>query len=127
MARRVTARQPRLKWHQGDFDVRDLLKPDVKVKPSFETDHGALFGGDCMRMLHAIRDEVVDTVFADPPFNLGKKYGEKTDDSLPDPKYLAWCKEWMDECVRVLKPGGAFFLYNLPRWNILLGAHLFEK
>jgi DNA modification methylase len=29
---------------------------------------------------------------------------------------------WTAECVRVLKPGGSFFLYNLPKWNVLLGA-----
>jgi site-specific DNA-methyltransferase (adenine-specific) len=37
---------------------------------------------------------------------------------------LSWCKKWIGECVRTLKPGGSFFLYNLPRWNVLLGAHL---
>ncbi len=28
--------------------------------------------------------------------------------------------------MRVLKPGGALFVYNLPKWNILLGAYLAE-
>jgi site-specific DNA-methyltransferase (adenine-specific) len=27
----------------------------------------------------------------------------------------------------VLKPGGAIFLYNLPRWNLILGAFLIEE
>ncbi len=26
--------------------------------------------------------------------------------------------------MRILKPGGAFFLYNIPRWNVELGHHL---
>lgn len=65
-------------------------------------------------------------VFADPPFNLGKKYGKSTDDLRREEDYLSWCRAWLAECVRVLKPGGAFFLYNLPKWNILLGHHLFE-
>jgi len=63
-------------------------------------------------------------VFADPPFNLGKEYGERTQDNKSDEEYLAWCEAWISECIRVLKPGGAFFLYNLPRWNVLLGAYL---
>jgi site-specific DNA-methyltransferase (adenine-specific) len=104
------------------FDPRPLLSNPVA--PFHVTALGALFDGDCMRLLPAIRDEVVDTVFADPPFNLGKTYGARTNDDVPDPEYLAWCKRWIGECVRVLKPGGAFFLYNLPRWNVLLGAHL---
>jgi site-specific DNA-methyltransferase (adenine-specific) len=77
-----------------------------------------------MAVLPAIKDGVVDTVFADPPFNLGKEYGKSCDDLKPDEEYLEWCKRWVGECVRTIKPGGAFFLYNLPKWNILLGAHL---
>jgi site-specific DNA-methyltransferase (adenine-specific) len=77
-----------------------------------------------MAVLPHIRDAVVDTVFADPPFNLGKEYGENCNDLLPDGHYLSWCMRWIAECVRTLKPGGAFFLYNLPKWNVLLGAYL---
>lgn len=69
-----------------------------------------------------IRDDVVDTVFADPPFNLGKEYGEQSNDLRPD--YLQWCYRWLAECVRILKPGGSFFVYNLPKWNIPIGAFL---
>jgi site-specific DNA-methyltransferase (adenine-specific) len=43
-----------------------------------------------------------------------------------DDYYLNWCKGWIKECVRTVKPGGAFFLYNLPKWNILLGSYLTE-
>ena len=79
-----------------------------------------------MKVLPALRADVIDTVFADPPFNLGKKYGKGFDDRIPELEYVAWCKEWVTECARALKPGGSFFLYNLPKWNVLLGAHLSE-
>ena len=68
----------------------------------------------------------MDTVFADPPFNLGKRYGHKTKDNLPDRQYVAWCAKWLDQCARVLKPGGAIFVYNLPKWNIQIGAYLMQ-
>ena len=63
-------------------------------------------------------------VFADPPFDLGKEYGKHVNDSLGESEYLEWCRVWIDSCIRVLKPGGSFFIYNLPRWNIELGHHL---
>lgn len=91
---------------------------------SFRTNRGALVTGDCLEILPSIRDGSVDCVFADPPFNLGKMYGEKVDDSRSDAEYLNWCYRWADELVRVLAPGGSLFLYNLPRWNTHLAAHI---
>jgi site-specific DNA-methyltransferase (adenine-specific) len=63
-------------------------------------------------------------IFADPPFNLGKHYGSKSDDELESDRYLNWCFEWLTECCRILKPGGSLFIYNLPKWNIPIGAYL---
>lgn len=86
---------------------------------------GAVYNTDCMKLLAAIRSESVQTCFADPPFNLAKDYGNGKDkDDLQRDDYLTWCYQWIDECVRVLKPGGSFFIYNLPQWAFHLAAHL---
>ena len=119
---RMTASPTLLQWTDQKFDGSPFLK--APADPFHATAHGAIFAADCMKVLPLLKDEVVDTVFADPPFNLGKEYGKNTDDSLPDERYVRWCQEWLAECVRVLKPGGSLFLYNLPKWNILLGAFL---
>jgi site-specific DNA-methyltransferase (adenine-specific) len=111
------------KWTEGVFDVRPFLsRPGLE--PAFTTALGALFAGDCIDVLSVLASASVDTVFADPPFNLGKQYGSSTDDKKPDDTYLEWCKSWISECVRILKPGGSLFIYNLPKWNILLGPYL---
>lgn len=94
------------------------------VSPIFSTTDGALFQSDALLILESIRDESVDTIFADPPFNLSKAYGNKVNDSLPDDAYMQWCIKWLAQCQRILKPGGALFVYNLPKWNILIGAEL---
>lgn len=96
-------------------------------RPYYATPNGLLFEGDCVEILPHVGEGVIDTVFADPPFNLGKVYGHRTNDSRADGEYVAWCKRWLAECIRVLKPGGALFIYNLPKWNILIGAHLIEQ
>lgn len=88
------------------------------------TDRGALYHDDCLTILPSLPAESVDCVFADPPFNLGKMYGAKVDDRLAEDEYLIWCYRWLDELVRVLAPGGSLFVYNLPKWNIHLAAHL---
>jgi site-specific DNA-methyltransferase (adenine-specific) len=120
--------QTALKWTDQKFDPRPFLKERARNFASFHsTEFGSIFGIDCMKMLPMIEDGIVDTVFADPPFNIGKQYRENTDDSLPAEQYISWCKEWLTECIRILKPGGSLFLYNLPKWNILLGPFLQEQ
>ena len=114
--RRLLSPQGSFDW--GPFQVSGSLQPLIVTRL------GALFGGDCGALLRHLRDDCIDTVFADPPFNLGKEYGAAVDDLREDEDYLHWSKQWIGECVRVLKPGGAFFLYHIPRWNIELGHHL---
>ncbi|HEX7385891.1 MAG TPA: site-specific DNA-methyltransferase [Castellaniella sp.] len=95
--------------------------------PILETPHGRLFQADCLDFLGSLDSESVDLAFADPPFNLGKEYSSKIDDNRSREAYLYWCVRWLDEMVRSLKPGGALFLWNLPMWNLQLGAHLASK
>lgn len=94
------------------------------MEPIFETELGKLYQDDCLKILPTIEEGSVDLLFADPPFNLGKEYGNGRSDSLTEHEYLDWCRQWITDGVRSLKPGGAFFLWNLPKWNIELGHHL---
>jgi site-specific DNA-methyltransferase (adenine-specific) len=119
-------KQSALKWAETPFDPRTFLKPDAPIEDFYSSSLGSLFAGDCLDILPHLKDAVVDTIFADPPFNLGKEYGTNCDDELSETEYLAWSRRWLGECVRVLRPGGSLFLYNLPKWNILLGAYISE-
>lgn len=100
---------------------RDASSEDTVA---LRTDLGTLHHADCLDVLPGVETGSVDCVFADPPFNLGKDYGKRIDDARAEDDYVAWCERWIDELVRVLAPGGALFLYNLPRWNILLAPYL---
>src|SRR5947208_14311449 len=95
------------------------------MQPVFKTKRGVLFHGDCLEVMTSVSSDSVDLVFADPPFNLGKDYNSsRVNDSISEDAYLAWCREWIREGARVLAPGGAFYLYNLPKWNVELGSYL---
>ncbi len=98
-----------------------------RPEPVFTTNLGELYQADCMDVLPTIESESIDTVFADPPFNLNKQYGDNSHDDHPEERYIAWCESWLSECIRALKPGGSLFLYNLPKWNIRFGAFLMDR
>jgi site-specific DNA-methyltransferase (adenine-specific) len=91
------------------------------MKEFFTTNKGVLFEGDCLELLSTMKTKSIDCVFADPPFNIGKDYKNGYNDSQSDNEYLIWCEKWISECSRVLKDGGAFYLYATPELNILFG------
>lgn len=95
--------------------------------PILKTPLGHLYQEDCLKVMPTLETESVDLAFADPPFNLGKQYSSNINDARASHDYLDWCHQWLDEMVRVLKPGGALFLWNLPKWNLPLGAYLNER
>lgn len=110
---------------KSDIKDRPTLKPPSEV--AFETPLGRLHRGDCLDLLRTMEDDSVDLVFADPPFNLNKLYTSGINDNLRGEHYLSWCEEWACECIRVLKQGGCFFLWNLPKWNALLAGRLSDR
>jgi site-specific DNA-methyltransferase (adenine-specific) len=94
------------------------------MRAVYSTKLGKVYQADCLELLASLKDASVQTLFADPPFNLKKHYGKNGHDNLPAATYLEWSKKWIAESVRVLAPGGALFIYNLPKWLIEYGCYL---
>jgi len=65
--------------------------------------------GDCIEVLGKVSEPFADLIFADPPFNIGYKY-DKYYDKIKKKNYIAWTKEWMSACKKVLKPHGSFYI-----------------
>ena len=77
-----------------------------------ESDNALIICNDCLKTLNYMKDKSVDLVFADPPYNLGKDFGNNSDSWSDRKEYLQWCYAWIDECFRVLKDDGTFYLMN---------------
>jgi hypothetical protein len=65
---------------------------------------------DCLVHLKTLPADSAQIVIADPPYNIGKDFGNDSDKQSPA-EYLTWCDAWIAECLRVLKPGGSFYIY----------------
>ncbi|MFI5137994.1 MAG: DNA-methyltransferase [Sphingobacteriales bacterium] len=83
-----------------------------------------LFEGDCLSLMAEMPSNSVDLVFADPPFNLAKLYPSNMDDNVSISEYIRWTEQWLSECIRILKPGGSLFVWNLPKWNTYFSEFL---
>jgi adenine-specific DNA-methyltransferase len=77
----------------------------------FKKDDHTVISGDAIEALTSeIPDGSVDLVFADPPYNIGKDFNGRKDRWESEDKYLTWCYQWLDLCLRKLKRTGSFYL-----------------
>ena len=66
--------------------------------------------GDAVELFKGIKNNSVDLIVADPPYNLGKDYGNNHD--LKDfDEYIKFTKQWLSEAKRVLKPTGTIYVF----------------
>jgi site-specific DNA-methyltransferase (adenine-specific) len=69
----------------------------------------------------------VDLIFADPPYNIGKKFCNFVDRWPSDQAYVEWCHKWLDMCVRKLKDNGSLYLMSSTQCIPYLDIYLRER
>lgn len=95
----------------------ELKSAAKRTEPPLHLDSPSLdiHVGDCRTVLPTlgpVKQGLVDLVFADPPFNWKRAY-DRWDDDMPEREYLDFTYDWLDLCVRALRPGGALWV-NIP-------------
>ena len=58
-------------------------------------------------------DEQFQVIIADPPYNIGKDFGNSTD-MMPLEDYVDWTEMWIKDCLQLLTDDGLLYLYGLP-------------
>jgi len=67
--------------------------------------------GDTINILPTLDSDSAQIIIADPPYNIGKDFGNDSD-KQPMDEYLSWCEVWIKESLRILKPNGTMFIYG---------------
>jgi len=66
---------------------------------------------DVIEGLREIDNNSVDIIIADPPYNIGKDFGNESDKQEMN-EYINWCDVWIKECERILKTSGTLYIYG---------------
>jgi adenine-specific DNA-methyltransferase len=95
----------------------------------FEKNGHTIILGDAIEALSKeIADNSIDLIFADPPYNIGKNFNGRRDKWESDEDYLDWCYQWLDLCIKKLKPDGSFYVMtstqNMPYFDIYVRKRL---
>ena len=82
-----------------------------------------IFCDDAIQGIDRIPDGAIDLIIADPPYGLGKDYGNDSD-KLDAADYLAWMTRWVDAVLPKLKPNGSLYVFltwrNSPEIFVML-------
>jgi DNA modification methylase len=66
--------------------------------------------GDALELFKSVKDNSIDLIVADPPYNLNKDYGNNSDSRSFD-EYIKFTENWTKEAKRVLKPTGTIYVF----------------
>ena len=77
----------------------------VKVKTQL------IINDDCIKRMKVMKADSVDIIICDPPYNIGKDFGNNSDKQDMN-IYLNWCDKWIAESIRILKPKGTLYIYG---------------
>ncbi|MGM3309036.1 adenine-specific DNA-methyltransferase [Anabaena sp. WFMT] len=95
----------------------------------YEQQENIIFHGDAGSILsNHIPSESVDLIFVDPPYNIGKKFGNFYDKWESEEEYVNWSYKWLDDCIRILKPNGTIYVMTstqaMPYFDLYLRKKL---
>ena len=65
---------------------------------------------DAFEILKQLPEKTFDLLFADPPYNLTKHFGENSFRQTSDDDYEVWLASWLKETVRLLKPTASVYI-----------------
>jgi site-specific DNA-methyltransferase (adenine-specific) len=69
-----------------------------------------LFCQDIFSALPFLPDGCVDLLFADPPYNLTKKFNTRRFKKISVDDYTEWLDSWLSQIVRLLKPTASVYI-----------------
>ena len=83
---------------------------EVGILASHSGELTTIYHSDCFDALQEIENESVDLIFADPPYNIGKRFGTFKDSWRSDIDYAEWCYLWLDLCISKLSERGSIYV-----------------
>ncbi len=93
---------------------------DFETKLVDKSKKHTIFIGDSLEILDKIKDNSCNLVFADPPYNMGKKFGNNKDQWSRPEDYRDWCITWIKKCIDKLTPDGSIMIMGHPRFSSYL-------
>lgn len=86
------------------------LRKSIDLTWSPQSKSRKLICGDAIETLSSMSGAQFHLLFADPPYNLTKKFGQEKFNSRSSDDYETWLDSWLKLCVPLLKPTASIYI-----------------
>ncbi len=85
-----------------------------------------IFNEDMLQGISRIPNRSLDLILADPPYCLGKDYGNNSD-KLGPKEYLQWSRKWINAVIPKMKETGSFYIFLTWQYSPEIFSHMKTK
>lgn len=96
----------------------ELSAPEIEIyrkrliypKDDLQNCRNKIICGDAFEILEKLPEQKFDLLFADPPYNLTKNFGESSFKQTSLDEYEIWLNSWLAQTVKLLKPTASIYI-----------------
>jgi DNA modification methylase len=101
--------------NQSKTKVELIIEKDEVDKKDEEIINNNYYIGDNIALLNKLKDQTIDLIYFDPPYNTGRHFYDFDDKFKNKDEYIQFIKLRIYECYRVLKNTGTIVIHIEPK------------
>ena len=103
--------------------IEERAVPDERTTFDYAADNSGIVLGRMEDVVGRLEPRSAQIIIADPPYNIGKDFGNDSD-KQPMDDYLKWCDSWISDCLLLLRDDGTMFIYGFSEILALILARI---
>lgn len=103
-------RAPRNRTIDLKAEEAEIYRKNLIFEDNLSDCQNKIICGDAFQILKKLPENSFDLLFADPPYNLTKNFGENSFKQTSLDEYEAWLDSWLGICAKLLKKTASIYI-----------------
>ncbi len=103
-------RAPRNRTIDLSAEECEIYRRNLATANDLSNFQNKIIHGDAFKVLEKLPENSFDLLFADPPYNLTKNFGENSFKQTSLDEYEIWLESWLKDCAKLLKPTASVYI-----------------
>ncbi len=103
-------RAPRNRTIDLSAEETEIYRQNLITTADLSDFQNKIIHGDTFAILGRLPENSFDLLFADPPYNLTKNFGENSFKQTSLDEYEIWLESWLKDCAKLLKKNASVYI-----------------